>query len=81
MKIINKINNTHVPKWGNQKKYIAIHYLGVDGQNNKVDAGGYGAHFYIYWDGTTLPGSRSGCDSLAGRNWRLLRSKASTSKK
>ena len=53
MKIINKINNTHVPKWGNQKKYIAIHYLGVDGQNNKVDAGGYGAHFYIYWDGTT----------------------------
>ena len=45
MKIINKINNTHVPKWGNQKKYIAIHYLGVDGQNNKVDAGGYGAHF------------------------------------
>ena len=22
------------------------------GQNNKIDAGGYGAHFYIYWDGT-----------------------------
>ena len=53
MDIINVISSKNVPKWGNQKKYIAIHYLGVDGQNNKVDAGGYGAHFYIYWDGTT----------------------------
>ena len=26
--------------------------LGVVGQNNKVDSGGYGAHYYIYWDGT-----------------------------
>ena len=51
-KIINVISDKNVPKWGNGKKYIAIHYLGVVGQNNKVEAGGYGAHYYIYWDGT-----------------------------
>ena len=51
-KIINVISDKNVPKWGNEKKYIAIHYLGVVGQNNKVEAGGYGAHYYIYWDGT-----------------------------
>lgn len=51
-KIINVISDKNVPKWGNKKKYIAIHYLGVVGQNNKVEAGGYGAHYYIYWDGT-----------------------------
>lgn len=50
--IIDKIDNTHVPKWGNQKEHIAVHYLGADGQNNKIEKGGYGAHFYIYWDGT-----------------------------
>lgn len=50
--IHNVIDNTNVPKWGNQKKYIAVHYLGVVGQNNKVSDGGYGAHYYIYWDGT-----------------------------
>lgn len=50
--IINKISSQNVPKWGNQKEYIAVHYLGVDGQNNKIEKGGYGAHFYIYWDGT-----------------------------
>ena len=70
MKIINKINNTHVPKWGNQKKYIAIHYLGVDGQNNKVDAGGYGAHF-ISTGWHYIPGSRSDAIPLAGGNQRL----------
>lgn len=53
MDIINVINNKNVPKWGNEKKYIAIHYLGVVGQNNKIESGGYGAHYYIYWDGTT----------------------------
>ena len=42
----------NVPQWGNAKQYIAVHYLGVVGQNNKVDSGGYGAHYYIYWDGT-----------------------------
>lgn len=50
--IHNVINNSRVPKWGNQKKFIAVHYLGVVGQNNKVSDGGYGAHYYIYWDGT-----------------------------
>ena len=38
-KIINVISDKNVPKWGNGKKYIAIHYLGVVGQNNKVEAG------------------------------------------
>ena len=52
MNIVNAISDKNVPKWGNEKKYIAIHYLGVVGQNNKVEAGGYGAHYYIYWDGT-----------------------------
>ena len=52
MNIINVISDKNVPKWGNGKKFIAIHYLGVVGQNNKVEAGGYGAHYYIYWDGT-----------------------------
>lgn len=42
----------NVPQWGNGKQYIAVHYLGVVGQNNKIDSGGYGAHYYIYWDGT-----------------------------
>lgn len=52
MNIINTISDKNVPKWGNTKQYIAVHYLGVVGQNNKVEAGGYGAHYYIYWDGT-----------------------------
>ncbi len=50
--IINAVSANRVPKWGNQKKYIAIHYLGVVGQNHDLEPGGYGAHFYIYWDGT-----------------------------
>ena len=41
-----------IKSWGNQKKYIAIHYLGVDGQNNDIQSDGCGAHYYIYWDGT-----------------------------
>lgn len=51
-KIINAVSANRVPKWGNQKKYIAVHYLGVVGQNHDLEPGGYGAHFYIYWDGT-----------------------------
>lgn len=42
----------NIPEYGNGQRYIAVHYLGVVGQNNKIDAGGYGSHFYIYWDGT-----------------------------
>lgn len=45
-------NRSKVPGTGNKKEYIAVHYLGVVGQNNKIEAGGYGAHYYIYWDGT-----------------------------
>lgn len=51
-KIINAISSARVPCWGNQKKYIAIHYLGVDGQAHDLAEDGCGAHFYIYWDGT-----------------------------
>lgn len=52
MKIINAVSSSKVPKWGNERKYIAVHYLGVVGQNHDLQAGGYGAHYYIYWDGT-----------------------------
>lgn len=51
-KIINVISSARVPCWGNQKKYIAVHYLGVDGQAHDLAEDGCGAHFYIYWDGT-----------------------------
>lgn len=51
-KITNVISSKNVPQWGNKKQFIAVHYLGVVGQNNKVEVGGYGAHYYIYWDGT-----------------------------
>lgn len=50
--IINVTSRENVPSWGNQKKYIAIHYLGVVGQSHEIGADGCGAHFYIYWDGT-----------------------------
>ena len=46
------INASRIPEYGNGKKYIAIHYLGVNAQNNTIEANGEGAHFYIYWDGT-----------------------------
>ena len=49
-KIINAISSAKVPSWGNQKKFIAVHYLGVDGQNHDLDSDGCGAHYYIYWD-------------------------------
>lgn len=51
-KIINAVSSSRVPSWGNQKKYIAVHYLGVDGQNHDLASDGCGAHYYIYWDGT-----------------------------
>lgn len=51
-KIINRISGKYVPKWGNQKKFIAVHYLGVDGQNYEIAPDGTGAHFTVYWDGT-----------------------------
>lgn len=50
--IINAISKNRVPQWGNQKKYIGIHYLGVVGQNHELQPDGSGAHYYIYWDGT-----------------------------
>ncbi|MDD3277953.1 MAG: peptidoglycan-binding domain-containing protein [Lachnospiraceae bacterium] len=52
MNIINAVDHRYVPAWGNKKQYVAIHYLGVVGQNNRIQPGGYGAHYYIYWDGT-----------------------------
>ena len=54
MNIIDVTNasKSYVPQWGNQKKYIVVHYLGVAGQNNKINSDGCGAHYYIYWDGT-----------------------------
>lgn len=51
-KIINAVSKNRVPQWGNKKKYIAVHYLGVVGLNHDLSPDGSGAHFYIYWDGT-----------------------------
>lgn len=51
-KITNAISSSRVPAWGNQKKYIGVHYLGVVGQAHDLASDGCGAHFYIYWDGT-----------------------------
>lgn len=51
-KILNRISSLYVPKYGNTHKYIAIHYLGVDGQNFQLSPNGTGAHYTIYWDGT-----------------------------
>lgn len=51
-KIINAVSKNRVPQWGNKKKFIAVHYLGVVGQNHDLSPDGSGAHFYIYWDGT-----------------------------
>lgn len=51
-KIINASSSKNVPKWGNGKKYIAVHYLGVVGQDHELASDGTGAHYYIYWDGT-----------------------------
>lgn len=50
--IIDNVSGRYVPQWGNKKKFIAIHYLGVVGQNHDLASDGTGAHYYIYWDGT-----------------------------
>ena len=46
------ISPERVPKAGNLQEFIAIHYLGVNGENNSLETDGEGTHFYIYWDGT-----------------------------
>ena len=46
------IKPERIPKEGNGQKYITIHYLGVNGENNALETDGEGTHFYIYWDGT-----------------------------
>ena len=35
----------------NTHQYLAIHYLGVDGENPNLFNGGYGGHFYVSKDG------------------------------
>ena len=54
MNIINvkSENLRNIPQFGNKAQYIAVHYLGVVGQNNRIESNGCGAHYYIYWDGT-----------------------------
>lgn len=51
-KIVNAISSLKVPAWGNKKKFIVVHYLGVDGQAHDLGSDGTGAHYYVYWDGT-----------------------------
>ena len=46
------IDPKRIPGLGNGQQYIAIHYLGVNGENNSLETNGEGTHFYIYWDGT-----------------------------
>ena len=50
--VVNEVSSNNVPRWGNKKQYIAVHYLGVVGQNHELASDGTGAHYYIYWDGT-----------------------------
>lgn len=50
--IVNAVSSKNVPRWGNKKQYIAVHYLGVVGQDHNLASDGTGAHYYIYWDGT-----------------------------
>ena len=41
-------NRSQVPEHnGNSHKYLAIHYLGVNGENPDLYGGGYGGHFYV----------------------------------
>lgn len=51
-KITNAVSSKNVPRWGNKKQYIAVHYIGVVGQDHELASDGTGAHYYIYWDGT-----------------------------
>lgn len=50
--IVNAVSSKNVPRWGNKKQYIAVHYLGVVGQDHDLASDGTGAHYYIYWGGT-----------------------------
>lgn len=53
--IINRIaeNRSQVPAHNaNSHKYLAVHYLGVNGENPDLYGGGYGGHFYVSKDGT-----------------------------
>ena len=50
---VRSLSRQYIPAWGNAEQFIAVHYLGVAGQNNKINSDGCGAHFYIYWDGRT----------------------------
>ena len=48
--IINRVtvNVNEVPAHNaNSHKYLAIHYLGVNGENPDLYGGGYGGHFYV----------------------------------
>ena len=47
-----RYSKAYIPEWGNTQEFIVTHYLGVAGQNNKINSDGCGAHFYIYWDGS-----------------------------
>lgn len=45
-------NRGQVPEHdANTHEYLAIHYLGVDGENPDLYNGGYGGHFYVSKDG------------------------------
>ena len=46
------IDGTRIPGHGNGQQYIAIHFLGVVGENHRLEEKGTGTHFYIYYDGT-----------------------------
>ena len=42
------VNQNEVPAHNaNSHKYLAIHYLGVNGENPDLYGGGYGGHFYV----------------------------------
>lgn len=52
--IIDRIaqNASQVPAHNaNAHQYIAVHYLGVEGENFDLYGGGYGGHFYVSKDG------------------------------
>lgn len=67
-KIINAISSISVPRWGHKKQYLALHYLGVVGQNHDLASDGTGAHYYIYWDGTIY--QRCARDAIV---WNIIR--------
>lgn len=47
-----EINAHQVPEHnGNSHKFLAIHYLGKEGENPNLYGGGYGGHYYVGKDG------------------------------